>query len=82
MRYQTEPGNEEKTKKFAVGCVSLPQNEIKVRSAHPTEVLCSYKSRIVLMIFCPYKGSEFQRLASSLTVGARPRLTKRKRTFS
>jgi len=97
LRYQTQPGNDEKTKKFAVGCVSLPQNEINVLRAHPREVLCklwfksrkaynkpafSYKSRMVLMIFCPYKGSEFQRPASSLTVGARPRLTKRKRTFS
>ena len=82
MRYQTEPGNEEKTKKFALGCVSLPQNEINVPTEHPTEVLCSYKSRIVLRIFCPYKDSEFQRPASSLTVGARPRLTQRKRTFS
>jgi hypothetical protein len=53
MRYQTEPGNEEKTKKFTVGWVSLPQNQIEVLRAHPTEVLCSYKSRMVLMIFCP-----------------------------
>ncbi len=42
----------------------------------------SYKSRMILMIFCPYCGSEFQRAASWLTVGATPRLTKRKRTFS
>jgi hypothetical protein len=40
MRYQTEPGNEEKTKKFPVGCVSLPHNEIKVRTEYPIEVLC------------------------------------------
>lgn len=40
MRYQALSGNEEKTKKFAVGCVSLPQNEIKVRTDHATEVLC------------------------------------------
>jgi hypothetical protein len=81
MRYQTEPDNEEKTKKFAVGCVSLPQNEIEVFRAHPTEVLCSYKSRIVLMIFCPYKGSEFQRSARKVDGGGEAGLTKRKRTF-
>ena len=78
MRYQTEPGNEEKTKKFAVGCVSLPQNEIEVRSVHPTEVLCSYKSRIVLMIFCPYKGSEFQRPARKVDGGGEAALDKAK----
>jgi hypothetical protein len=37
---------------------------------------------MILMIFCQYNGSGFQRPASSLTVGAMPRLTKRKRTFS
>jgi hypothetical protein len=78
MRYQTEPGNEEKTKKFAVGCVSLPQNEIEVRSTHSTEVLCSYKSRIVWMIFCPYKGSEFQRAARKVDGGGEAALDKAK----
>ena len=96
LRYQTEPGNEEneeKTNKFAVGCVSLPQNEIKVFRAYPTELLCklwfqsrkadnkpavSYKSRIVLMIFCPYKGSEFQRPARKVDGGGEAALDKAK----
>jgi len=45
MRYQTEPGNEEKTKKFAVGCVSLPHNEIKVQYAWVKNI---YSSEIPL----------------------------------
>ncbi len=78
MRYQTEPDNEEKTKKFAVGCVSLPQNEIEVLPAHATEVLCSYKSRIVLIIFCSYKASEFQRPARKVGGGGKAALDKAK----
>ena len=61
-----------------------PNYGSKVRTAHPTKALSnlwfksrkaynkpafSYKSRIVLMIFCPYKASEFQGPTSSLTVG-------------